>query len=229
MLQIDDIMNSRIAASFQICGQNDPHPDLWGSFRIFEGHVKITNCNNSTATEFLLVFFFIITDNCSQIIRNEHIWNKWVDIHGSHIFGLTNFPDFSSSFFPFSSIFFIILFNKFNKHKIYLTNTLQLNSQIENKNKDWLKCHHFSSIWGKMSLIFPVFWVKFPDFSSLVKIPRLFPDWKKFSYFSGFFQSVWEPWILVDLNVHFHVPSGIPCIFVGYLMIFMHVWNADER
>ena len=35
-------------------------------------------------------------------------------------------------------------------------------------------------------LNFPVFWLKFPDFSSLFKIPRLFPDWTKFSHFPGF-------------------------------------------
>ena len=31
--------------------------------------------------------------------------------HGSHIFGLTNFPDISSIFFPF----FSVLFHEFNK------------------------------------------------------------------------------------------------------------------
>ena len=35
-------------------------------------------------------------------------------------------------------------------------------------------------------LTFPVFWVKFPDFSSLFRIPWLFRDWKKFSHFPGF-------------------------------------------
>ena len=33
--------------------------------------------------------------------------------HGSHIFGLTNIPDFSSIFFPFSSV----IFDEFNKYK----------------------------------------------------------------------------------------------------------------
>ena len=36
------------------------------------------------------------------------------------------------------------------------------------------------------SLIFPVFCVIFPDFSSLFKIPWLFPDWKMPSHFSRF-------------------------------------------
>ena len=37
--------------------------------------------------------------------------------HGSHIFGPTNFPDFSSNnFFPFP-LFFSDLFNEFNKYK----------------------------------------------------------------------------------------------------------------
>ena len=37
-----------------------------------------------------------------------------------------------------------------------------------------------------MHLSFPVFCVIFPDFSSLFKIPWLFPDWKMPSYFSRF-------------------------------------------
>ena len=36
--------------------------------------------------------------------------------HGSHIFSLTNFPDFSSIFPQFSSIF-CVSFNEFNKYK----------------------------------------------------------------------------------------------------------------
>ena len=38
---------------------------------------------------------------------------------------------------------------------------------------------------GQNSLTFPVFWVKFPNFYSLFKIPRLFLDWKMFSHFSS--------------------------------------------
>ena len=53
--------------------------------------------------------------------------------HGSHIFGLTNFPDFSSIFLLFSSIFFSVLFNEFNTYKIYLTNTLRLKNQRKKK------------------------------------------------------------------------------------------------
>ena len=115
--------------------------------------------------------------------------------HGSHIFGLTNFPDFSSILSPFSSIFSVFYLMNLTNIKIYLTSIFQLKSQRNNKNKKWLKFPHFSSISGKfpwlfqylgqISLTFPVFWVKFPDFSSLFKIPRLFPDWKKFSHFSS--------------------------------------------
>ena len=49
--------------------------------------------------------------------------------HGSHIFGLTNFPDFSSIFFPFSSIFSLFHLMNLTITKIYLTNTLQLKSR----------------------------------------------------------------------------------------------------
>ena len=38
-------------------------------------------------------------------------------MHGSHIFGLANFPDFSSIFFQFSSIFSVFFFDELNKYK----------------------------------------------------------------------------------------------------------------
>ena len=52
----------------------------------------------------------------------------------------------------------------------------------------------FSSIFSifqyNFVLIFAVLWVKFPDFSSLSKIPWLFPGWKMLSHF---FLSEWGP------------------------------------
>ena len=48
---------------------------------------------------------------------------------------------------------------------------------------------HFQHSFQFSSIIFsdfPVFWVKFPDFSNLHKIPWLFPDWKMPSHFSRF-------------------------------------------
>ena len=54
----------------------------------------------------------------------QSLWNRCYK-HGSHIFGLTNFHDFSSILFPF----FSVLFNEFNNAKVYLTNTLQLKNQ----------------------------------------------------------------------------------------------------
>ena len=90
--------------------------------------------------------------------------------HGSHIFGLTNFPDISSIFFPFSGIFSVFYLLNLTHTKIYLTNTLQLKSR--KKNKNWLKFPPFSNIF-----------LKFPDFSSLLKIPWLE---KSFFIFPGF-------------------------------------------
>ena len=105
-------------------------------------------------------------------------------IRGSQIFGLTNFPDFSSIFSPFSSVSVFHLIN-LQIQKIYLINTLKLKSQGKYKNKNWLK-FHLSCILGKF--------------------PRLFPHWNKFSHFSSscgnirnnflnfqwfFFQTLW--------------------------------------
>ena len=38
-------------------------------------------------------------------------------LYGSHIFGLTNFPDFSNISFCIFQYFFSVLFNEFNKYK----------------------------------------------------------------------------------------------------------------
>ena len=86
---------------------------------------------------------------------------------------------FSSIFFLNLQYFSVFLFNEFNKYKIYLTDTLQLNNS-EN-NKKWLNFPHFPVFWVKCPHFFPVFWVKFHDFTSPV---QKFPDWKRFSHFS---------------------------------------------
>ena len=96
--------------------------------------------------------------------------------HGSHIFRLTNFPDFPWLFQYFLSIFqnFSVLYvMELKNTKIYLTNTLQFKSQRKKKKKNWPKFPHFSSILGEIlwlfqsvqnSLTFP--WLeKFPHFS----------------------------------------------------------------
>ena len=88
------------------------------------------------------------------------------------------FPWLFQYFFPFSSI----LFNEFNKYRnLFNKDTSTKKSENKNKYKNWLKSHFFS-ILGKFPSFFPVFWVKFPDFSSLFEIPRL----EKFSHFPGF-------------------------------------------
>ena len=71
--------------------------------------------------------------------------------HGTHIFGLTNFPD-SSSIFSISTIFFIVVFNKFNKY-----------TSIKKTEKNWLKFPNFSSILGKIPWLFP-HWTKVSHF-----------------------------------------------------------------
>ena len=108
-------------------------------------------------------------------------------------------------FFLISSIFFIILFNEFNKYKkIFYKYPSYKNSKKKcNKNwlkfpqKNWLKFPHFSSILSKIPPFFPVFRVKFPDFPSL----------EIFSYFSNpcgndvcvNVPAWWIIWILISL------------------------------
>ena len=72
-------------------------------------------------------------------------------LHGYHIFGLTNTLTFPVFCFPFSSI----LFNKFNKYK----NIFNKYTSIKKKQRK-LKIKTDLN-----SFTFPVFWVKFPDFS----------------------------------------------------------------
>ena len=64
--------------------------------------------------------------------------------HGSHIFGLTNFPDFCTICFHFP-VFLVFYFMKLTNAKIYLTNTFQLKITEKYKNNKWLN-----------SLTFPV-------------------------------------------------------------------------
>ena len=98
----------------------------------------------------------------------KHTKHQLLHIHGSYFFRLTNFPDFSSIFHTVFEYFL-----KFFFYSKYCTGW-----QIS------LYLFQFSSI---IFSFFPVFWVQFPDFSSLSKIPWLFPDWKMLSHFSRFY------------------------------------------
>ena len=104
--------------------------------------------------------------------------------HGSHIFGLTNFHDFSSIFFPFSSIFSVFYLMNLKYTEIYLTSTFQLK-------REKVKT-------GQIFLIFPVFWVKLPVFSGLFKVP-----WLEKVFL--FFQSMWKPCLACYLSKWSHV------------------------
>ena len=96
---------------------------------------------------------------------------SWFSIsiyHGSHFFRVTNFPDFSCSPHSFP-VFLQVLFSLYSMvsylqgfHYYWLTNFPVFFSNFQ---------YHFFQI-------FPVVWVKFPNFSSLGKIPPLFPGWK---------------------------------------------------
>ena len=116
--------------------------------------------------------------HCWAMILASVVWKREYFHHGSHIFGLTNFPDFPSIFFQFSSIFPVLYLMNLRNTKIYLTNILPLKSQWK------INLNNF--------LTFLVFWVKILHFSSILgKIPWLFQsvqnsDWKKFSHFSRF-------------------------------------------
>ena len=61
-------------------------------------------------------------------------------LHGSHIFGLTNFPDFSLTFpvyFFDLSLFFSVLFNEYNKYKNLLNKYISSkNSEKKNNKKE---------------------------------------------------------------------------------------------
>ena len=95
------------------------------------------------------------TDFVSDITivkRNGSLWTGpvfGVFFHSSHFIWLTNFPDFSSLFFPLSSVLF-------NKYKIYLRNTVQFKNLEKN---NWLRFQAFL-----------VFWVKFHDFFQYIYV-----------------------------------------------------------
>ena len=84
-------------------------------------------------------------------------------VHGSHFFGVTNFPDISSTFFHFP-----VLFKVYCLFKVWrpISNGFLL---------FWLTNFQYFSIFQAQKFPgFPVLWVKFPEFSSLIKIPWLF-------------------------------------------------------
>ena len=59
-----------------------------------------------------------------------HTYNTEYLIYGSHIFGLTNFIDFS--IFLLSGIFFSVLFNEFNKYKNLFNKYISISNQRTN-------------------------------------------------------------------------------------------------
>ena len=137
------------------------------------------------------------TEPFSYFHRSTTSMKKLHIIHGSHIFELTNFPDFSpdlsSILFPFSSIFSVFYLMNLTNTKIYLTYTLQLKvwEKILKKNKPkissffppvfWVKCSHFSSILGKI-----------PWLSQFVQNSLIFPWLEKVFPFSRFSQTMTE-------------------------------------
>ena len=115
-----------------------------------------------------LTFLYVLTSAFFPFPRSIHYFIPMVptflDWQISLIF-LVFFTVFqySETFFKYGTIFK-------GFHYYWLTNFLNFSSIFFN-----FPVHFF--------LIFPVFWVKFPDFSSLSKIPWLFPDWKMLSRF----------------------------------------------
>ena len=92
----------------------------------------------------------------SLLLNVFHLFN--LDDHGSRIFGLANFPDFSSVFpvvffLPFSSIL-SVLFGEFHKYR-NLFNKYRSIKKSKQKFKKMAKIHPFSSpILGKIPSFF---------------------------------------------------------------------------
>ena len=85
------------------------------------------------------------TDNQGMVV-NMNVSHTSI-FHGPHIFGLTNFPDFSSIFFPFSSIFSVFYLKNFTNTKIYWTKALQVKIQKKfiNKNRSMGTSAHLAN------------------------------------------------------------------------------------
>ena len=120
-------------------------------------------------------------------------------------FRTDKFPNLSNIIFPVSIISFSVLFNEFNKYKNLFPIMNEINKYTSIKNQEkilkMVKIPPFPVFFwggGLNSPIFPVFWVKFPDFSGLSKIPDFSLTGKCFSIFSGS-QSTWEPCFRRDL------------------------------
>ena len=142
-----------------------------------------------TISETNFIFPLDLVVNYTLLQTSSHTSSKWIWKHGishqSQPYYFTQsgfpllqtdkipwlFPDFSSIFCHFP-VFFNALFFQLKTWSILANNT------------------QFISISLKISIIFissfPVFCVIFPDFSSLLKIPWLFPDWKMPSHFFRF-------------------------------------------
>ena len=66
---------------------------------------------------------------------------------------------------------------------------------------------------------FSVFCLKSPDFSSLFKIPWLFPDWKKFDHFSR----ISNPWAHVTLICMQRIESGCQKVSLDSRLTFSYL------
>ena len=101
-------------------------------------------------------------------------------------------PDFSSISFPFSCIFFSVLYlNDFNKCRNLFNKYTPIKNQRKTKNENVLNSLTFSSILGKITP-FPVFWVHSLNFPVCSKFCNFSLTGKSFPIFQVF-QSMWEP------------------------------------
>ena len=132
------------------------------------------------------------------------------------------FPWLFQYSFSFSSIFFSVLFNKFTKYKNLFNKYTSTKNQGKNKNKNWLKF-----------LTFPAFGVKLPHFSSIqgkihlifqsVQNPLPFPWLENVFLFSRFSSpcgnhactkaSTMSPLTTKSLNLAVHKPQWMRNIF----------------
>ena len=120
-----------------------------------------------TMHSFVLSKCHVMSTVSSCVLSLSHLLSSmwWNSIPWFPLFGLINFHDFSSVF----SIFQYFLKNIFIQSMIsYFHSFYFSNCQISLTFPVFIpffQCQNF--------FIFPVFWVKFPDFSSLIKIPLL--------------------------------------------------------
>ena len=103
--------------------------------------------------------------------------------YGSHFFRLTNFPDFSSIFCSFPVFFKVLFYLKYGTIFAGFSLLLADFSSIL-----------FAVFQYNFFQIFPVLWVKFPDFSRL----RKFPDFSRFSNPTGNHVELTNSFILMN-------------------------------